>query len=184
MEIVDGGLGFGLTLAAGALLLIAGKRLFWLFVGLVGFFAGLRLGAAFLPPDPEWMQWTVAALFGILGMFLALIIQKLAVVLAGFFVGGFFAADLLGVDFTPFEAGDALIFVVGGVLAALLAVVLFKAALILLSSIAGAGLIVNSFSLDADIGRLVLIALIALGIAVQAGLTGRSRSSRSGSRRE
>lgn len=178
MEIVDGGLGFGLTLVAGALLLLAGRRLFWLFVGLVGFFAGLRLASAFLPPDPEWLQWTVAALFGIGGMFLALVIQKLAVVLAGFFVGGFFAADLLGVDFTPFEAGDALIFVVGGVLAALLAVVLFQAALILLSSLAGAGLIVDALSLEPDIGRLLLIGLAVVGIAVQAGLTGRSSRSK------
>jgi uncharacterized membrane protein len=78
---------------AGALLLIAGRRLFWLFVGLVGFFAGLRFAPLFLSGRPEHMSWLVAILFGVLGMFLAIVLQRFTVVLAGFLAGGFAAAD-------------------------------------------------------------------------------------------
>jgi hypothetical protein len=162
-----------LGLVAGALLLIAGRRLFWLFVGLVGFFAGLRFAPAFLSGQPEWMQWLVAVLFGLLGMFLAVVLQRFAVVLAGFLVGGFFAAELFGLDLARPELMSVLVFVVGGIVAAALALWLFEGALILLSSLAGAGLIVDALALDSGTRALALIGLTVLGIAVQAGITAR-----------
>jgi hypothetical protein len=154
-----------LGLLAGALLLIAGRRLFWLFVGLVGFLAGLRFAPLFLAGQPEWMQWLVALLFGVLGMFLAVVLQRFAVVLAGFLVGGVFATELFG------EA--LLVFVAGGIVAALVAAWLFEGALILLSSLAGAGLIVEGLGLGSGTAGLALIGLAVLGIAIQAGITAR-----------
>lgn len=91
-----------LALAAGVGRLLAGRRLFWLFVGLVGF---------------------------------------VAIVVAHF------------------------------------ALWLFEGALIFLSSLVGAGLIVDSLDVRAGISNLVLLGLTALGIAVQAGLTARRRRS-------
>ena len=163
-----------LALVAGALLLLAGRRLFWLFVGLVGFFAGLRFAPAFLSGQPEWMQWLVAALFGLLGMFLAIVLQRFAVVLAGFLVGGFFATELFGIDFTGPGLTFVLAFVVGGIVAAALALWLFEGALILLSSLAGAGLIVDTLDLSSGTRSLALIGLTVLGVAVQAGITART----------
>lgn len=151
-----------LNLLAGALLLVAGRRLFWLFVGLVGFIAGLRFAPMFLSGQPEWMQWLVALLFGVLGMFLAVVLQRFAVVLAGFLVGGFLGMELFG--------ESLLVFVAGGIVAALVAAWLFEGALILLSSLAGAGLIVEALSGTAG---LALIGLTVLGIAIQAGITAR-----------
>ena len=162
-----------LNLLAGALLLFAGRRLFWLFVGLVGFLAGLRFAPLFLAGQPEWMQWLVALLFGVLGMFLAIVLQRFAVALAGFLVGGFFAVRLLGLDFTAPGFGALLAFVAGGIVAALLAAWLFEGALILLSSLAGAGLIVEALGLGSGTAGLVLIGLTVLGIAIQAGITAR-----------
>lgn len=162
-----------LALVAGALLLIAGRRLFWLFVGLVGFFAGLRFAPAFLSGQPEWMQVLVAVLFGLLGMFLAVVLQRFAVVLAGFLVGGFFAADLFGVDFANPELVGVLVFVAGGIVAAALALWLFEGALILLSSLAGAGLIADGLDLASGTRGLAIIGLTVLGIAIQAGITAR-----------
>ena len=162
-----------LALVAGALLLIAGRRLFWLFVGLVGFYAGLRFAPAFLSGQPEWMQWLVAVLFGLLGMFLAVVLQRFAVVLAGFLVGGFFAAELFGVDFAQPELVGVLVFVIGGIVAAALALWLFEGALILLSSLAGASLIADGLVLGSGTRSLAIIGLTVLGIAIQAGITAR-----------
>jgi hypothetical protein len=162
-----------LALVAGALLLIAGRRLFWLFVGLVGFFAGLRFAPAFLSGQPEWMQWLVAVLFGLLGMFLAVVLQRFAVVLAGFLVGGFFAAELFGLDFAQPELVGVLVFVIGGIVAAALAVWLFEGTLILLSSLAGASLIADGLALGSGTRGLAIIGLTVLGIAIQAGITAR-----------
>ncbi len=174
-----------LGLVAGALLLVAGRRLFWLFVGLVGFFAGLRFAPAFLSGQPEWMQWLVAALFGLAGMFLAIVLQRLAVAVAGFLVGGFFAADLFGIDFAQPGLAEVLVFVAGGVVAAALSLWLFEGALILLSSLVGAGLIVDALGVGSDTSNLVLLGLTVLGIAIQAGITARGsrRASRTQERR-
>lgn len=160
-----------LGLVAGALLLLLGRRLFWLFVGLVGFFAGLRFAPAFLSGQPEWTQWLAAALFGLAGMFLAIVLQRLAVVLAGFLVGGFVAAELFGLGT---GLTSVLIFAAGGVVAAILALWLFEGALILLSSLAGAGLIVDALDLASGTRGLALAGLAVLGIAVQAGITARA----------
>jgi hypothetical protein len=168
-----------LGLVAGALLLIAGRRLFWLFVGLVGFFAGLRFAPAFLSGRSELTHWLVAVLFGLLGMFLAIVLQRFAVVLAGFLVGGFAAAQLFGINFAHPGAHpgltEVLVFAVGGLVAAMLALWLFEGALILLSSLAGASLIVDSLALGSGTRSLALVGLTVLGIAIQAGITARSR---------
>jgi len=164
-----------LGFAAGVVLLLAGRRLFWLFVGLVGFFAGLRF-ASLLLPGQDWTQWLVAALCGVAGMYLAIVVQRAAVALAGFLVGGFFAADQLGIDFAAPGLADVLVFVLGGIVVALFALWLFEGALIFLSSLVGAGLIVDNLDVRAGISNLVLLGLTALGIAVQAGLTARRRS--------
>jgi hypothetical protein len=162
-----------LGLVAGALLLIAGRRLFWLFVGLVGFFVGLRFAPIVLSGQPEWMQWLVAALFGLAGMFLAIVLQRAAVAIAGFLVGGFFVADLFGIDFSQPELAELLIFVVSGIVVAVLALWLFEGALIVLSSLMGAGLIVDALDVSPEISNLALLGLTVLGIAIQAGITAR-----------
>ena len=162
-----------LLLLAGAALLFAGRRLFWLFVGLVGFFAGLQFAAGFFQDEADGFRWLVAAVCGVFGIFLALVLQKGAVAVAGFFVGGFFVARLLGLDLSPPEPVPVLLFGLGGVMAAVLALWLFDAALIFLSSLAGAGLVVDALDLRQGLEGLVLIGLVVLGIAVQAGWTAR-----------
>ena len=162
-----------LGLLAGALLLVAGRRLFWLFVGLVGFFAGLRFAPVVLSGEPGWGQWLIALLCGVLGMFLAVVLQRFAVVLAGFLVGGFFAGDLFGIDSAQPGLADVLVFVAGGIVAAALALWLFEGALIFLSSLVGAGLIVDALDVSPGSSNLVLIGLTVLGIAIQAGITAR-----------
>jgi hypothetical protein len=80
-----------LVLLAGIALLLAGRRLFWLFVGVVGFFAGLRFALQVLGPRAD-LRWIVALAAGLLGIVLAIALQRLAVALAGFFVGGYVGA--------------------------------------------------------------------------------------------
>jgi hypothetical protein len=164
-----------LGLVAGALLLIAGRRLFWLFVGLVGFFAGLRFVPTLFSGQPEWMQWLVAALFGLAGMFLAIVMQRFAVALAGFLVGGFLAADLFGAHIFEPGLAEVLIFVVGGIVVAAFSLWLFEGALIVLSSLVGAGLIVDALDISPGTSNLALLGLTVLGIAIQAGITARRR---------
>jgi hypothetical protein len=160
-------------LLAGAALLLAGRRLFWLFVGLVGFFTVYRwfepYGAA------PTVRLVVAIAAGVIGIFLAIFLQKVAVALAGFFVGGWFAAQLLGLHMANPRGMDLLIFAVAGILAAILAIKVFEIALVLLSSLAGAELIVEALHLAPNVERILLLVLFVVGLAVQFGFTARRR---------
>src|SRR5512147_1159889 len=74
-------------IVAGALLRLLGRRLFWLFVGLMGFAAGLMLANQLLPEMPEWVRLLVAIGIGLLGALLAVFLQRLAIGVAGFLAG-------------------------------------------------------------------------------------------------
>jgi hypothetical protein len=168
-----------LLLLAGVALLLAGRRLFWLFVGVVGFLVGYRVSLQILGADARGMHWLIAVAAGLLGIVLALALQRMAVALAGFFVGGYAATVLFGLDLAKADLTSLLLFVLAGVIAAVLALRLFEGALIVLSALAGASLITEGLHLRHGTGTLLLAVLALLGVAVQAGLTspGARRSS-------
>lgn len=163
-----------LLLLAGVALLLAGRRLFWLFVGVVGFLVGFRISLQILGPDAQGMHWIIAVAAGLLGIVLALALQRMAVALAGFFVGGYAATVLFHLDVTRPGLTALLLFVLAGVIAAALALRLFEGALIILSALAGASLITEGLHLRNGTGSLLLVVLALVGMAIQAGLTARS----------
>jgi hypothetical protein len=162
-----------LTLLAGLALLLVGRRLFWLFVGLVGFFTVYRWFEPYAAASS--VRWVLAILAGVVGIVLAIFVQKVAVAIAGFFAGGWFALQFLGLSLGHAQGTDLIIFVVAGVIAAILALVLFNFALIVLSSLAGADLIVEALRPGPELARIALIGLAVVGITVQMGITARRR---------
>jgi hypothetical protein len=166
-----------LTLLAGLALLLVGRRLFWLFVGLTGFFTVYRWFEPYPagPTATPSMRWVLAILAGIVGILLAIFLQKFAVALAGFFAGGWFALQFLGLQLSHARGADLVIFVIAGVIAAILALAVFNLALIILSSLAGADLIVEALRPGPNLARIILIGLAVVGIAVQMGITARRR---------
>jgi len=163
-----------LVLIAGVLLLIAGRRLFWLFVGLVGFFTVYQWFEPYSGAPSSW-HWGLAIAAGLLGILLAIFLQRFAVALAGFFVGGWAVVQFLGLNLADARMADVVIFVVAGIIAAILAVKVFEIALVFLSSLAGASLIVDALHPGPGLARVLLVGLLVVGIAVQLGLTARRR---------
>lgn len=175
------------ALILGALLLLAGRKLFWLFVGVVGFFAAYSLSFQYFHLRPAGAQLLVAVVAGLFGVLLALFAQKVAIALAGFLVGAYFAAALLGTGLAPsagpaFSAiahlspGQEIVVLVAGVVAALLAVRLFNLALIVLSALAGAGLVGNALLAGGTLRWALILVLAAIGMAVQLGWSRRTRA--------
>ncbi len=168
--------GAGATAAAviaGALLLAFGRRLFWLTVGLAAFLAAFGWAGEIGGWGP-WISLGVGIAAGLAAALLAVLLVKVAVGLAGFVVGGWAAAQAAvaaGVV-TPGHAWVA--FLLGGLLAGLLAGLLFQAALIAISSLVGAGLIVDALHLEP--AAVFLLALTAVGIALQVVLPKGRRS--------
>lgn len=164
------------VLLAGVALLVAGRRLFWLFVGLVGFFTVYQWFEPYSGPGSS-ARLILAVAAGVLGILLAIFLQRFAVALAGFFVGGWAVVQFLGLDVASLRTVDVVICLVAGVLAAILAVKVFEIALVFLSSLAGASLIVDAVHPGPSLARVLLIGLLVVGIAVQLGFTARRRSS-------
>jgi len=157
-------------------MLVLGRRLFWLFVGLIGFISGMRMGTHFFPGQSEWMIFAIALMAGVLGALLALFFQWLAIGLAGFLAGAYIVVRLLHVSGWGTPGTDWVVFLIGGILGALLIIVLFDWALIILSSLAGAGLITETVHIDRGVTTLLFIALFIVGIIVQSRLLKVKRS--------
>jgi len=158
----------------GLVLLGYGRRLYWAFVAGVGFLTGLALGPRLLPDQPEWVILTVALVLALAGAVLAIVAQKLVVALIGFLAGG--GIGLLFLRHHGITAGVPawVVYLVAGIVGLVLVRMLFEWALILLSSLAGAALIVagveGRVALSPGLAVLLVIAVALIGIVVQAGL--------------
>ena len=72
-------------LVAGILLLVTGRRLFWLCAALVGFAIGINFGIGLF--NSPLLAWGMAILFALIGAWLAIRFVKIAVWIVGFFLG-------------------------------------------------------------------------------------------------
>ncbi len=166
---------FAASILFGIALLIAGRRLFWLFVGAVGFLYGLSFAPLIFEGGSELLLLVIALVCGVIGTVLAIFAQKLAVGMAGALVGGYLLSELTQGAHWQHAHFAGIPFLIGALVGALLVIALFDWALIIWSSIAGSLLIIQSFH-PATLNRHILfLVLTALGIFVQAELLRRQR---------
>ena len=156
------------NLIVGAALLFLGRRVFWLFVAGAGFVAGLALANRIFPGS-ESIGVIVGIGIGLLAALLAVFVQRFAIWLAGFLVGGYIALQFL--PMLNIEAGwttQLVAFIVGGVVGVILVGMFLDWALISLSSLAGASLVTEALNLSGGLGIVVFIILIVIGVVFQA----------------
>lgn len=154
-------------LIAGGLLLVAGKRLYWFFVGLCGATAGLFISEFFLHPEGMTERIIVAVAIGAGFAVLALILQKIMVGVAGFIAGGFLFVSLLDTLKITLPDWNWAVFLIGGLIGIFLVKILFDLALVIISSFAGATLIIRGLNLGGSNGLIILLVLILAGIVFQ-----------------
>ena len=141
----------------------------------LGFAVGLEIAAYFMKEPPQWMTLVVALGCGVIGALLAILLQKIAIAIAGFIAGGRIAWALAAAFFVEHAHYRGLTFVIGGILGALLLLALFDWVLIVLSSIEGAHLIGNGITLPEKGAMILFIALAVVGVVVQGSMLRRSR---------
>ena len=155
----------------GIVLLVAGRKLFWLALGGVGFLAGLFVASNILNLSSAVVELGVALFAGVVCAFLAVVAQKIAVALAGFVLGGagavsiasFFEPSALS-EGTPWVLLAAL---VGAILGTIVAPSLFEASLAAFTSLVGAMLVVSRLALGSPHETWVFIGLTLFGIILQ-----------------
>jgi hypothetical protein len=158
----------------GLILLVFGLKLFWLFVAIAGFLSGMLFGDLLLPDQAHWIRLLVAVGAGVLGALLAVLAQRVAFALAGFYGGAYLA--LISAQSFGAEGGSILVLVLGGVIGALIATLITDWAIIVISSLVGAGAVVEALPLEQGVRIIVFVALVAAGILVQEKLRAQSGS--------
>src|SRR5213079_2817397 len=160
----------------GAVVLLFGRKLFWLCVAAIGFAAGVELAPHLVHEPSALLSLTIALLLGIIGALLAVFLQKIAIGVLGFLAGGKLAGAIDAAFFVHYAQHSTIVFVVGGVIGAILLLVLFDWALIVVSSIISAHLIVSqsTIALPQSGSIILFIGLAVVGILVQAASLRRS----------
>ena len=148
-------------------LLFFGRRAFWLFVAAAGFVAGLSLANRLLQ-GPEWVGLVVGIAIGLVAALLAVIVERFAIGLAGFLVGGYIALQVLPALNLQGGWTTVIAFIVGGVIGLILISVFLDWALIALSTLAGAALVVQALNMNSGLAILVFIVLVLVGVVFQA----------------
>jgi hypothetical protein len=163
------------TLVIGIALLTMGRRLFWLFIAVVGFYFGLMIASRFLG-NFEGTALPVAIILAVGGAVLAFFVQRLALGAAGFLIGGYLALTLLAPDTMEFGLPMVAIFFAGGLIGALLVALIFDWALVILTAFTGTVLIVDSLPLQPPLLTLLFAIIFLVGLAFQLGLFGPRRA--------
>ena len=149
----------------GLVLLVFGRRLFWLFVGVTGFLFGLELASALLGDLPRWLQLAAALGLGLIGVLVALFAQRLAFVLVGIYGGAYLAvvfARAAGIEVEPLWLA-----LPGGLGGGILAALLTDWVIIVLSSLVGAGAIVAGIGVGPLVDLVIFLVLVVFGVSVQ-----------------
>jgi len=152
----------------GVVILFFGRKLFWLCVAAVGFAVGVKIAPLLVNESSSLLALLIALIFGVLGALLAFFLQKVAIAVLGFLAGGKLATAIAAAFFVQYAQYSTIIFVIGGIIGAILLLVLFGWALIVVSSFIGAYLIQSAIVLPPTGSTLVFIGLAMVGIFVQA----------------
>ncbi|MCS1410143.1 MAG: hypothetical protein M2R45_03332 [Verrucomicrobia subdivision 3 bacterium] len=161
-----------LIMAAGGVLLLFGRKLYWFIIAAAGFVAGTVIGHEVFPPDPQWLVVVASLLVGVVAAILSIFLQRLALRLAGMMAGGFLGYTVFAAFFAkPWPlVGLAL----GCLLGFWLMMRLFDWALIILSSLSGMALIVERLPLEREPLLILGLVLAVLGIAIQSSMQNKS----------
>jgi len=156
----------------GLLLLIFGRRIYWLSVGAIGFALGFYLAPRFLGTEPAWLTLVVALFAGIVCALLVFFLQRLAIGFVGFLAGGYLIVAIL--DAVKVNAGNYywIAIIIGGIIGAIFITVLFDWTLIIISSLIGAWMIAQNLPvpLEQPIPFVIFVLLSLVGVVIQAGM--------------
>ena len=157
-----------LTLTAGVVILLFGRRLFWLYVAMVGFLVGFDLAQLYLLNQPQWFHIVAGIGVGLVAALAAILLQAVTIGLAGFMSGAYLAGILF--EFLALPGASHWLWIsllTGGVLGAVLFLLVLDTALVLLSATIGAVVLVTPFNLDPVMSYALLMVLAVAGALFQ-----------------
>ena len=157
---------FAAGVAVGIALLLWGRRLYWLFFATIGFLIASLLAQWALPGEnAAWWWWMIPLFVGVIGAFLSVFLQKMVIRLGGLLTGaylGYFLSEPFLQEPWPWVSLG-----VGAVLGFFMVLYLFNGALILLSSLLGAMVLLEPMDAKPEVRLAITGALVLVGCAFQ-----------------
>ncbi|MBU4425437.1 MAG: TMEM198/TM7SF3 family protein [Desulfobacterales bacterium] len=165
-----------LNIFVGIALLILGRKLFWLFVACVGFAVGFTYAKQLWGTQSALVILVIALVLGLIGALLAIFLERVAIAVAGFVAGGYTTMAMM--TLFGIEGGQLLwlVYVIGGIIGALLLFFIFDWALIALSSIIGAALIIQQLEFSPTLKMTLFFGFLLAGFVFQTALLHREPS--------
>jgi hypothetical protein len=159
-----------IQIVLGGALLTLGRKLYWLFVGVIGFVAGLYIAGLVFKNGNEWALLLIALAAGAAGILLAHFLQRFALGIAGFVAAAYLAYVILH-SFNVAQLWVVMgVCLVSGLLGALLLNALFDWALIILSSLVGAVFVAQALHIDSVFTFLLAALLFFVGVILQSSV--------------
>jgi hypothetical protein len=165
-----------LQIVFGLAMLLLGRKLFWIFVGSMGFITATELAVTSMSAQPEWVVVLIGLAAGIVGALLAIFFQAGAIALAGILGGGYLGLLVTRSLQLSSQTAHTIAYVVGAVVGLILFLVFFDGALIAFSSFAGSYILAQQFELTGVYFWLVLVVIAFLGVAFQLKQMGDGRT--------
>ncbi len=156
-----------ILIVLGFVSLIGGSQLPWMFVGTVGFLVGSILANYFQFNSTELQVLTVASAAGMIGIFLTYYLRRILVLLAGFLAGGFISITLPQVLGWKTILVEWQAFLLVGAACAVIILLWQYLALILVSGVLGATLVVQNFNIPSVGKEAMFVVLIIFGFTAQ-----------------
>jgi hypothetical protein len=152
----------------GLSMLLLGRKLFWVYVGAIGFITATNWVTANMAGQPEWIVLLIGLAAGGVGILLAIFLRWVGIGIAGFLTGGFLASTLLTLLGVSGGRISGILYLVGGVVGVILFYSLFDWALVVLSSACGAFILARQLPAAHGVFWLVVLVMAVVGIGVQA----------------
>lgn len=148
-------------------MLFWGRKLFWVFVGSIGFITATELAVANLTTQPEWMLVLIGLAAGIFGALLAVFFQTGAIGFAGILGGGYLGLSLMRYLSIMNQTAQAIAYTVGAVIGLILLIILFDYALIAISSLSGSLILFEALGLSGWLFWVLATIITVMGFSIQ-----------------
>ena len=161
----------GLAIAVGAVLLLFGRKIFWLALGIAGGALGFWVASTYVAGATQEIKLAIAVVLAIAGVVAAIVVQKVAVVVGGFLIGGLAMVEIGTYLEADLNSGLWLFLILAaGGFGAFYGSVLFESALIVFTAWIGAWVIVRELGMLPPGSYIAFAILLVVGSFVQSRL--------------
>lgn len=156
-----------ITVVLGFVSLIIGAQLSWMFTGGAGYLVGIWLAEVLKFNQSDWQALTVASAVGLSAIFLTYYLKRLVIVITGFLAGGYISTTLPAIMGWKSVLEDWQAVLLVGTACAVILILWYKLALVLVTTLAGATVVVQHLNLAMVSKEALFVVLIVIGLTAQ-----------------